>query len=64
MRARGGQLYVFADEQAGFTDSDSVTVQRSSERITPAGTEFCSTNDGACNSHREPAAALYSMRPR
>jgi hypothetical protein len=27
MRARGGQLYVFADEQAGFTDSDSVTVE-------------------------------------
>ena len=31
MRARGGQLYVFAGEQAGFTDSDSVTVQRSSD---------------------------------
>ena len=26
VQARGGQLYVFADEQAGFTDSDSVTV--------------------------------------
>ena len=26
VQARGGQLYVFADEQAGFTDSDTVTV--------------------------------------
>jgi glutamine---fructose-6-phosphate transaminase (isomerizing) len=26
VQARGGRLYVFADEQAGFTDSDGVTV--------------------------------------
>jgi glucosamine--fructose-6-phosphate aminotransferase (isomerizing) len=26
VQARGGRLYVFADEQAGFTDSDTVTV--------------------------------------
>ena len=26
VQARGGQLYVFADERAGFTDSDTVTV--------------------------------------
>ncbi len=35
VRARGGELYVFADPEAGFTDSDGVHVLTMPQHVTP-----------------------------
>jgi glucosamine--fructose-6-phosphate aminotransferase (isomerizing) len=35
VRARGGELYVFADPKAGFTDSDGVHVLTMPQHVTP-----------------------------